>query len=153
MIDPDNPQPIPVPPKYKSADFQKSDYWRLRGSLDVPKERCLSFPHCEGADGLPLVAWVGYDHLQLAKAIAAHYVHVQEQEGGRGDPRLVPLLAGLIEPLPWLKQWHNEVDAEFGYRMGDYYEGFVQVEAKEMGRTIEEVRARQPPAKPEARPR
>ena len=38
LIDPDNPQPIPVPPKYKSADFQKSDYWRLRGSLDVPKD-------------------------------------------------------------------------------------------------------------------
>ena len=39
---------IPVPPKYTSADFLKSDYWRLRGKLDVPKERWVSFPHCEG---------------------------------------------------------------------------------------------------------
>ena len=28
---------IPVPPKYTSADFLKSDYWRLRGKLDVPE--------------------------------------------------------------------------------------------------------------------
>ena len=139
--------PIPPPPKYKSADFQSPTYWRLRGSLDVPKERWVSFPYCEGADGLPLIAWAGYDHLQLAKAIAAHYVHVQEQEGGRDDPRLVPLLACLIELLPWLKQWHNEIVPEFNLGMGDYFEGFVQDEARQMGRTIEEVRAWQPPAR------
>jgi N-6 DNA Methylase len=139
--------PIPPPPKYKSADFQKGDYWRLRGSLDVPKERWVSFPHCEGTDGLPLIAWAGYDHLQLAKAIAAHYVYVQEQEGGRDDPRLVPLLACLIELLPWLKQWHNEIDPEFNMGMGDYFEGFVQDEARQLGRTIEDVRAWQPPGR------
>ena len=138
---------IPPPPKYKSTDFQKGDYWRLRGSLDVPKERWVSFPHCEGADGLPLIAWAGYDHLQLARAVAAHYVHVQEQEGGRDDPRLVPLLACLIELLPWLKQWHNEIDPEFNMGMGDYFEGFVQDEARQMNKTVEEVRAWQPPAR------
>lgn len=143
--------PIPPPPKYKSTDFHKGDYWRLRGGLDVPKERWVSFPHCEGTDGLPLVAWAGYDHLQLAKAIAAHFVRVQEQEGGRDDPRLVPLLGCLIELLPWLKQWHNEFDTEFGLAMGDYYEGFVQDEARQMGRTMDEVKAWQPPAKKTAR--
>ena len=35
---------IPVPPKYASADFLKQDYWRLRGKLDVPKERWISYP-------------------------------------------------------------------------------------------------------------
>ena len=29
---------IPVPPKYASTDFLKTDYWRLRGKLDVPRE-------------------------------------------------------------------------------------------------------------------
>lgn len=146
VVDPDKPQPIPVPPKYKSADFQKNDYWRLRGGLDVPKERWVSFPHCEGSDGLPLVAWAGYDHLQLAKAIAIHYVHVQEQEGGRDDPRLVPLLSAICQLLPWLRQWHNEMNEEFGSRMGDYYEGFVQEEARGMGKTVDEVCGWQPPA-------
>src|SRR5271157_5189178 len=121
---------ITVPPKYTSADFVKSDYWRLRGKLDVPKERWVSFPHCEGEDGTLMVAWAGYDHLQLARAISAYYVDVQERLGGREDPRLVPLLACLIELLPWLKQWHNEVDPEFGVPMGDYFEGFLQQRPK-----------------------
>jgi hypothetical protein len=32
---------IPVPPKYDAKDFLKPDYWRLRGKLDVPKERWI----------------------------------------------------------------------------------------------------------------
>ena len=138
---------IPVPPKYTSADFLKSDYWRLRGKLDVPKERWVSFPHCEGPDGTLVIAWAGYDHLQLARSISAYHVEVQERLGGRDDPRLVPLLACLIELLPWLKQWYNEPDAQFdGMRMGDYFEGFVQEEARQLGKTLDEVKAWQPPA-------
>jgi hypothetical protein len=135
---------IPVPPKYKSSDFQNSTYWRLRGKLDVPKERWVSFPHCEGEDGALVIAWAGYDHLQLARAISAYYVDIQERLGGSDDPRLVPLLGGLIELLLWLKQWHNDVDPEFGMQMGDYFEGFIQEEARQMGKTIDEIRAWEP---------
>ena len=137
--------PIPVPPKYTSADFLKSDYWRLRGKLDVPKERWVSFPHCEGEDGSLMIAWAGYDHLQLARAISAYYVDVQERLGGRDDPRLVPLLACLIELLPWVKQWHNEIDPDFGVPMGDYFEGFLQEESRSLGLTLEAIKAWQPP--------
>jgi hypothetical protein len=144
---------IPVPPKYKSEDLQKTDYWRLRGKLDVPKERWVSFPHCEGEDGTLMIAWAGYDHLQLARAISAYYVDVQERLGGRDDPRLVPLLACLIELLPWLKQWHNEVDPEFGLPMGDYFEGFVQEESRNLGMTLDQIRAWQPPQRSGRRPR
>lgn len=135
---------IPVPPKYKSSDFQNSTYWRLRGKLDVPKERWVSFPHCQGEDSALVIAWAGYDHLQLARAISAYYVDIQERLGGSDDPRLVPLLGGLIELLPWLKQWHNNVDPEFGMQMGDYFEGFIQEEARQMGKTIDEIRAWEP---------
>jgi len=135
---------IDVPPKYTSADFLKGDYWRLRGKLDVPKERWVSFPHCEGPDGTLVVAWAGYDHLQLARAVSAYFVDVQERLGGRDDPRLVPLLACLIELLPWLKQWHNEVDPEFGVPMGDYFDGFIQEEARQLGKTVPEIKAWEP---------
>jgi hypothetical protein len=129
-----------VPPKYTSADFLKGDFWRLRGKLDVRKERWVSFPHCQGEDGTLMVAWAGYDHLQLARSISAYYVDVQERLGGRDDPRLVPLLACLVELLPWLKQWHNEVDPEFGLPMGDYFEGFLQEETRNLGLTLDEAR-------------
>ena len=137
----------PVPPKYTSTDFANTTYWRLRGKLDVPKERWISFPHCEGPDATLMLAWAGYDHLQLARAISAYYVDVQERFGGRDDPRLTPLLGCLIELLPWLKQWHNDVDAEFGMHMGDYFEGFVQEEARQMGKTLDEIKDWQAPKK------
>jgi hypothetical protein len=142
---------IPVPPKYTSADFIASDgarYWALRGKLDVPKERWVSFPHCEGPDGTLVIAWAGYDHLQLARAISAYYVRAQTEFGGTDDARLVPLLACLVELLPWLKQWHNEPDPAFdGMRMGDYFEGFVTEEARQLNQTLPEIKAWSPPVR------
>jgi len=135
---------IPVPPKYATADFLSGTYWRLRRKLDVPKEPWVSFPHGEGADGTPVIAWAGFDHLQLARAIAAYYVEVQERLGGRDDPRLEPLLACLIELMPWLKQWHNEIDPEYRVSMADYFDGFIQEEARQMGKTPDEIRNWQP---------
>jgi hypothetical protein len=142
---------IPIPPKYISADFISTGgarYWSLRGKLDVPKERWISFPHCEGPDGTLVICWAGYDHLQQAQAISAYYVRVQTEFGGSDDPRLIPLLASLIELLPWLKQWHNEPNANFdGLRMGDYFEGFVNEEARNLGKTLAEIKAWVPPKK------
>ncbi len=136
---------IPVPPKYTSADFLSSHYWRLRGKLDVPKERWVSFPYCEGIDGLLPIAWAGYDHLQLALAISAYYVDVQERLGGRDDPRLIPLLGCLLELLPWLKQWHNHLHPHYGLNMGDYFEGFITDETRQMDKTLDQIRAWEPP--------
>ena len=139
---------MPVPPRYTSADFISTGgarYWSLRGKLDVPKERWVSLPDCEGEDGTLPIAWAGYDHLQLAKAVSAYYVDIQERVGGTDDPRLIPLLACLLELLPWLKQWHNEVDPEFNVPMGDYFEGFINDEARQMGKTLDDIRAWEPP--------
>lgn len=136
---------IRVPPKYKSSDFLKTHYWKLRGKLDVPKERWVSFPYCEGADTTLVIAWAGYDHLQLAQGISAYFVDVQERLGGSEDPRLEPLLACLIELLPWLKQWHNDIDPTFNLAMGDYFESFIQEEARKLEKTLAEIRSWQPP--------
>ncbi|QEG24769.1 BREX-2 system adenine-specific DNA-methyltransferase PglX [Mariniblastus fucicola] len=142
---------ITVPPKYKSSDFISTGgakFWKLRGKLDVPKERWVSFPHCEGNDGTMMIAWAGYDHLQLARAISAHYVDIKNNLGGNEDPRLVPLLAGIMELLPWLHQWHNEVDPEFDMRMNEYYDNtFVESNAAELCLSREEIRNWQPPKK------
>ena len=110
---------IPVPPKYKSTDFLKASVWQLRGGLDVPKERWISYPGCErGADGSLPIAWAGWDHLQQATALAAYYLEMKENEGWEAA-RLQPVLAGLLELVPWLEQWHNEVDPVYGERHRD----------------------------------
>jgi len=135
---------IPVPPKYKSTDFLKADFWRLRGGLDVPKERFVSFPGAErGADGSLVIAWAGWNHLQLATALAGYYGEMKDNEGWE-PARLQPLLAGLLELVPWLEQWHNDIDPEFGERMGNYYRGFVTEEARALGFTLDDLRAWKP---------
>ena len=121
-------------------------FWSLRGKLDVPKERFISYPHAErDADQTPVIGWAGWDHLQQAKALAAYYVRMKEQEGWAPE-RLKPLLAGLLELIPWLKQWHNDLDPAYGIGMGDYFAGFVDEEARALGFTLDDVRAWQPPA-------
>ena len=138
--------PIPVPPKYQNKDFIKTDFWRLRGGLDVPKERWISYPGCErGADGSLVIAWAGWDHLQQATAVAAYYLDVKDNEGWPPE-RLQPLLAGLLELVPWLEQWHNEVDPVYGERMGNYYKSFVVEEARAQGFTLDDLRAWKPVA-------
>ncbi len=137
---------IPVPPKYQSKDFLKTDCWRLRGGLDVPKERWVSYPGCErGADGSLALAWAGWNHLQQATALAGYYVDMKETEGWE-PARLQPLLAGLLELVPWLEQWHNELDPVYGERMGAYYRGFVSEEARAQGFTLDDLRAWKPVA-------
>jgi len=137
---------IPVPPKYKSSDFLKGDFWRLRGGLDVPKERFIGFPGTErGADGSLPIAWAGWNHLQLATALAGYYVDMKDADGWEAA-RLQPLLAGILELVPWLKQWHNEIDPAYGERMGDYYEGFVAEEARALGFTLDDLQSWKPVA-------
>lgn len=138
--------PIPVPPKYQSKDFLKADVWRLRGGLDVPKERWVSYPGCErGADGSLVIAWAGWNHLQQATAVAAYYLDMKDSEGWE-PARLQPLLASLLELVPWLEQWHNELDPVFGERMGSYYRSFVTEEARALGFTLDDLREWKPVA-------
>ena len=137
---------ISPPPKYKAADFLNATFWRLRGALDVPKERFVSYPHCSpAADESLLFAWAGWNSLEQAQALSAHYLDMKEREGWVA-PRLIPLLTGLGELIPWLKQWHNELDPTYGVRMGDYFEDFATEEARELGVTSEEVTAWTAPA-------
>jgi len=138
---------IPVPPKYTSGDFANGVFWQLRGKLDVPKERFISYPFCQrDADPTSVITWAGCDHLQQAKALATYYVQMKESEGWSTE-RLMPLLAGLLELLPWLVQWHNEIDPEYRQRMGEYFQGFVDEEARALGVTRDAIRAWAPPAR------
>jgi hypothetical protein len=59
---------------------------------------------------------------------------------GWSPERLTPLLAGLLELLPWLKQWRNELDPAYGIGMGDFFESFVEGEARMMGKTVEAIK-------------
>ncbi len=136
---------IPVPPKYDQKDYRDPIYWRLRGKLDVPKERFISYPGAERDDDKsPLIGWAGWDHLQRAQALAALYQERKNQDGWEKE-RLMPLLAGLLELVPWLKQWHNEPSEDPAKdRAGDAYAAFVETEALGFGWTLADLRGWRP---------
>jgi hypothetical protein len=137
---------IAVSPKFKPTDFQRARYWTHRDKLDVPKERFISFPHCQReGDSSLVVGWAGWNHLQQAEAIAAYYVAMKDTEGWAAE-RLTPILAALRELVPWLEQWHNDLHPEYSVGMGEYYRGFVETETRALGLTPEYLTGWKPPA-------
>jgi len=52
---------------------------------------------------------------------------------------LILLLAGLADLLPWLRQWHNDLNPEYGMGLGDYFAGFLDEECRKNGTTVAEV--------------
>lgn len=139
---------VTVPPKYLPKDFLRGTYYSLRGKLDVPKERFISYPGCESdEDGQPVYGWAGWDHLQRAQALAALYMKRKTDEQW-GAARLTPMLAGVLELLPWVRQWHNEPSDEFGgLRMGEYFADFLAGELAQLGLTEADLRAWRPTKK------
>jgi hypothetical protein len=137
--------PISVPPKYTTGDFRKADYWRHRGKLDVPKERFISYPDA-GRDTDPslVIGWAGWDHAQQSLALAT-LVQQRESEGA-SDERLMPLVAGLVELLPWVRQWHDNPDPLYGGGSpAEFFIAQVHTRAAQLGRTLEQLAAWRPP--------
>ena len=138
------------PKDFTANDFRNSTYRRLRGKIDVPKELFVSFPHCEtDSDPSLVVGWAGWDHLQQATALVAYY-DARKHEGWSAE-RLTPLLAGLDQLLPWIHQWHPEVDPEFGETAGKSFQTMLEQDAHELGLTLEDIRAWTPPQKTKKR--
>ena len=110
---------ILVPPKYDVRDFSKAAYWKARGKLDVPKERFISYPLAAGDKPTDLVlGWAGWDYFQQAQALVA-LIHRQQEAGA--TKRILPLLQGLKELIPWLSQWFGN-HVEFG-DLGLFFHG------------------------------
>ena len=135
--------PIPVPPKYVTADFVKQSYWSHRGKLDVPTERFILYPNASrDADPTPVLGWAGWDHAQQSLALAT-LIGQREQEGWE-DEQLVPLIAGLAELLPWVKQWHGEFESFYSDSPANFFtEQFTQYSSK-VRMTADELAAWRP---------
>jgi hypothetical protein len=133
---------IDVPPKYKQADFRSPVSWKRRGKLDVPKERFTSYPDA-AADGATLYGWAGWNDAQRAQGLSRRIVEAQEGEGVEPQ-RLMPLLAGLLELLPWLHQWHAEPDPDYEMPLSDFYDTFLDERVRAIDATREDLSAWRP---------
>lgn len=104
---------VSVPPKYARADFLKSSYWSTRGKLDVPKERFIAFPGSRlPDDSTELYGWAGWDQGERGQAVAR--LTNELSRAGVPSDQIIPLFGVLFEIEPWLKQWHDEIDARSG---------------------------------------
>jgi hypothetical protein len=135
--------PIPVPPKYTSADFRRPSYWRARGKLDVPKERFILYPDANRqGDPTTLLGWAGWDHAEQSLALS-RIIGEREQEGW-DDEHLVPLVAGLAELQPWVDQWHSDVDERYGVSLAAFCREQLDQRAVQVGKTRAELAAWRP---------
>ncbi|PZO69534.1 MAG: BREX-2 system adenine-specific DNA-methyltransferase PglX, partial [Kocuria palustris] len=136
--------PIPVPPKYTTADFRKQSYWSHRGKLDVPKERFIVYPEAElSTDRSMLLGWAGWNHAEQFLALASHMDRMTAD--GAGDDRLVPVLAGLHELMPWVQQWHGELDPAYGVSLGDFAAQEVEQRRARLGVSFDDLVGWRPP--------
>ena len=71
--------------------------------------------------------------LAVALVVATVATYLRARDEGFPTERLVPLLAGLEELLPWIRQWHPEVDPGMGLAMGEFFSSFVSEQMRELG--------------------
>lgn len=136
---------IAVPPKYSTPDFQKVEYWKARGKLDMPKERFVLYPGIghEG-DGSPVLGWAGWSYRDQAVALVREIMN--QQALGASDEGLVPIVAGLVELEPWLHQWHTELEPEFGSSAAQAVTSQIDQFLAQLQKTRDDVNAWRPPA-------
>lgn len=137
--------PIAVPPKYTGTDFVKQSFWSHRGKLDVPKERFISYPGA-GRDTDPsiMLGWAGWNHAEQGLALAILYSERSSESFNAAQ--LTPLLAGIEEQLPWVRQWHSGEDPVLGVDLGDYLGGQVESWCAQVGIAREDLPQWCPPA-------
>jgi Domain of unknown function (DUF7008)/Eco57I restriction-modification methylase len=125
---------IPVPPKYTASDFQRPVFWRQRGKLDVPKERFISYPYASpDSDGSLLLGWAGWDHREQA-AVIITLIEERSTADGWDTGRLTPLIAGLAEIMPWVRQWHDDLDPASGMPWAEAFDAYLgaQLESRQL---------------------
>ena len=136
---------INVPPKYTSADFWKASYWRHRGKLDVPKERFISYPRASpGSDDSLLLGWAGWDHREQALVLTT-LIEQRSTVDGWDTAQLTPLLAGLAEVMPWVRQWDGKLDPAFGQSPADALDDYLTHQTESRALTEETLRTWSPP--------
>jgi hypothetical protein len=99
-----------------------------------------------------LLGWAGWDHREQATALIA-LIEERSSTDGWGTARIIPLLAGLAEVMPWVRQWHDEIDPNFGQSYADAYDAYLTAQRESRHLTEEDLIARIPPWPPRGRGR
>lgn len=139
-LEADSPPPLPTLPDYTPVDFQQRHLWRLRGRLDVPRERFILYL---GVRSEPLYGWAGWDLVQRAQVLLALLTECKRQ--GLPEEQL-PLLGGLLELLPGIERWYHAPDPRLGaQRPHEHLHQVIREEAQALDVSIGHIQAWRPP--------
>lgn len=83
----------------------------------------------------------GWDHAEQAFALAGLIDDRIDRDGWdqTNAEMLKPMLAGLLELTPWLRQWHCEIDAEYGESVADTVDAVLRERSQLLGVTFQEL--------------
>ena len=101
---------VEVPPSFARGDFQRAEYFKLRGKLNVPRERFILFEDLTP----PRYGWNGWRDEARALAQVEAYTQAESDPTqslpmpSMEDPRRCGPTIGLWEALPDLKRWGDE---------------------------------------------
>jgi hypothetical protein len=77
--------------------------------------------------------------LALAKAQAVAAYLEDLKSAGATESKQLLLLAALSQLIPWLRQWHNDLEPALGVRLGDYFLSYLEDELRRLGRTATDL--------------
>jgi hypothetical protein len=90
-----------------------------------------------------LLGWAGWDHKDQAQALV-NLVNDRQVDDGWGREQLLPVLAGLLEVMPWVRQWHGEYDAEWDGNPAEEFQAFLEEKTAEFQISERELREWRP---------
>jgi hypothetical protein len=120
-------------------DFRRAEFWRLRGKLDVPKERFIAFTEVPADAGAKtLYGWAGATPLQRLRTILA----IDEELDDRGV--VLADRVGLLDSAWRLLPYVTREDASVGARLRAELQALVGPQGPS-GTAIDDWRQRFPP--------
>jgi len=147
-LTPPRPQGDPAARQVRPERLPSTTIGVCAASLTSPKSASLTVPAGNtDEDSTPLVGWAGWNNLQVAQALSALYQRRKTEDGWQKES-LHPLLSGIDERVPWLLQWHNDIDPTYGTKLGDFFRDFVAGEAHTLGVAVNDLRKWTPPTAP-----
>jgi hypothetical protein len=64
---------------------------------------------------------------------------------GWGVDKLTPLIAGLAEVMPWVRQWHADIDPAYGASPAADYDAYLEDQMVKYGLAEDDLRKWSPP--------
>ncbi|MEU8506140.1 BREX-2 system adenine-specific DNA-methyltransferase PglX [Streptomyces brevispora] len=134
---------IPVPPKFSAVDFRHVSYWSLRGNLDIPRERFISYPGLVAKRESLLLGWSGWSDTQRV-LVLLDLVGVLQQQPQPSVHQITPLLVGIQELIPWVRQWEGLTEPGQGLDHVGPYQGELDSLRTAFGLSLQDLSSWRP---------